>query len=175
MLSSKPIMARKSPGLGAALPGLGPYTAAAVGSLAFGIPALSVDGNVGRILCRIAGIEDDPRRAPVRRRLESLVADAMQVHPPGELNQAIMEIGARVCRPRLPRCDECPCARYCEAHALGIEELIPPSNLFFLDSLLPDEKKFLIDSGDVNDLMIRNRMQNTSISEDERDMLEGYI
>lgn len=55
------------------------------------------------------------------------------------------------------------------------EQLIPPSNLFFLDSLLPDEKKFLIDSGGVNDLMIRNRMQNTSISEDERDMLEDYI
>ena len=102
-----------------ALPGLGPYAAAAVGSLAFGIPALSVDGNVGRILCRLAGIEDDPRRAPVRRRLEGLVADAMQVHPPGELNQAIMEIGARVCVSRLPRCDECPAAQYCEAHALG--------------------------------------------------------
>jgi A/G-specific adenine glycosylase len=111
-----------------ALPGLGPYTAAAVGSLAFGIPALSVDGNVGRILCRIAGIEDDPRRAPVRRRLEALVADALQAHPPGELNQAIMELGARVCAPRLPRCGECPGAPYCEAHALGIEELIPPSS-----------------------------------------------
>lgn len=110
-----------------ALPGLGPYTAAAVGSIAFGIPALSVDGNVGRILCRIAGIEDDPRRAPVRRRLEALLADALQAHPPGELNQAIMELGARVCTPRRPRCDECPAARYCEAHALGIEELIPPS------------------------------------------------
>lgn len=110
------------------LPGLGPYTAAAVGSIAFGIPALSVDGNVGRILCRIAGIEDDPRRAPVRRQLEALVANAMQAHPPGELNQAIMELGARVCTPRLPRCDECPAACYCEAHALGIEELIPPSS-----------------------------------------------
>ncbi len=55
------------------------------------------------------------------------------------------------------------------------ESLIPPSNLFFLDSLLPEEKKFLIDSGGVNDLMIRNRMQNTAITEDEREMLEAYI
>ena len=109
------------------LPGLGPYTAAAVGSIAFEIPALSVDGNVGRILCRLGGIEDDPRRAPVRRQLEQMVAEAMQAHPPGDLNQAIMELGARVCTPRSPRCDECPCASYCEAHALGIEELIPPS------------------------------------------------
>jgi len=111
-----------------ALPGLGPYTAAAVGSIAFGIPALSVDGNVGRILCRIAGIEDDPRCAPVRRRLDAMVADAMRGHPPAALNQAIMELGARVCTPRSPRCHECPCASYCEAHALGIEELIPPSS-----------------------------------------------
>ncbi len=111
-----------------ALPGLGPYTAAAVGSIAFGIPALSVDGNVGRILCRIGAMEDDPKRAPVRRELEAMVAEAMEKHPPGELNQAIMEIGARVCAPRSPRCHECPCASYCEAHALGIEELIPPSS-----------------------------------------------
>jgi len=111
-----------------ALPGLGPYTAAAVGSIAFDLPALSVDGNVGRILCRIAAIEDDPRRAPVRRQLEALVADAMRTHVPGELNQSIMELGARVCTPRAPRCHECPCASYCEAHALGIEELIPPTS-----------------------------------------------
>lgn len=110
-----------------ALPGLGPYTAAAVGSIAFGIPALSVDGNVGRILCRIAGIQEDPRRAPVRRQLEAMVADALQAHPPGDLNQALMELGARVCTPRAPHCDECPGVHYCEAHALGIEELIPPS------------------------------------------------
>jgi hypothetical protein len=62
-----------------------------------------------------------------------------------------------------------------EIQMIIAEQLIPPSNLFFLDSLLPDEKKFLIDSGGVNDLMIRNRMQNTSITEDEREMLEGYI
>ena len=108
------------------LPGLGPYTAAAVGSIAFGIPVLSVDGNVGRVLCRLSAIEDDPRRAPVRRQLEAIAADAMERHPPAILNQAIMELGARVCLPRAPRCDECPCASYCEAHALGIEESIPP-------------------------------------------------
>ena len=53
--------------------------------------------------------------------------------------------------------------------------LLPVGNLFFSDSLLPVEKKFLIDSGGVNDLMIRNRMQNTAITEDEREMLEAYI
>lgn len=55
------------------------------------------------------------------------------------------------------------------------DNLIPAANMFFLDSLLPEEKKFLIESGDVNELMIRNRIQNTDITEDERDMLEAYI
>ena len=108
------------------LPGIGPYTSAAVGSIAFGIPALSIDGNVARIMCRLAGIEDDPRRSKVRQRFEAMAADAMQCHPPGMLNQAIMELGARVCTPRSPRCDQCPCSSYCEAHELGIEEQIPP-------------------------------------------------
>ena len=108
------------------LPGIGPYTSAAVGSIAFGIPALSIDGNVSRIMCRLAGIEDDPRRSNVRHRFEAMAADAIQCHPPGMVNQAIMELGARVCTPRSPRCDECPCSSYCEAHELGIEEQIPP-------------------------------------------------
>jgi A/G-specific adenine glycosylase len=110
-----------------ALPGLGLYTSAAVGSIAFGIPALSIDGNVGRIMCRLANIEEDFRRPSVRRRLEAMTVDAIHCHPPGEVNQAIMELGARVCTPRSPRCDECPCSSHCEARALGIEELIPPT------------------------------------------------
>ena len=133
-----------------ALPGLGPYTAAAVGSIAFGIPALSIDGNVGRIMCRLAGIEDDPKRAPVRRRLEAIAAAAMRRHPPGEVNQAIMELGARVCTPRSPSCDECPCSSYCEAHALGIEELIPPSSRRYVKAVteyaavIEDDGRFLL-------------------------------
>jgi A/G-specific adenine glycosylase len=118
-----------------ALPGLGPYTAAAVGSICFGVPALAVDGNVGRALCRLAGIEDDFRRAPVRRRLEAYVADALSGHPPGDLNQAIMELGARVCVPRSPRCGDCPVAGCCEARALGIEDLIPRSRRQRVDAV----------------------------------------
>jgi A/G-specific adenine glycosylase len=108
------------------LPGIGPYTSAAVGSIAFGIPALSIDGNVARIMCRLAGIEDDPRQSKVRQRFEAMAANAMYCHPPGMVNQTIMELGARVCTPRSPRCDQCPCSSYCEAHELGIEEQIPP-------------------------------------------------
>jgi A/G-specific adenine glycosylase len=118
-----------------ALPGLGPYTAAAVGSMCFGVPALAVDGNVGRALCRLAGIEDDFRRAPIRRRLEAYVADALSENPPGDLNQAIMELGARVCVPRSPRCGDCPVSGCCEARALGIEDLIPRSRRQRVDAV----------------------------------------
>ena len=55
------------------------------------------------------------------------------------------------------------------------EEVVPPGNLFFLDNLLPDEKRYLIDAGKIDDMMIRNRLQNTDISEDERQKLEDFI
>jgi len=62
-----------------------------------------------------------------------------------------------------------------EVQMIVADQLIPPSNLFFLDSLLPEEKQLLIESGGITDLMIRNRMQNTSITEAEREMLENFI
>ena len=62
-----------------------------------------------------------------------------------------------------------------EIHMIVDEEVVPPGNLFFLDNLLPDEKRYLIDTGKIDDMMIRNRLQNTEISEDERQMLEDFI
>jgi A/G-specific adenine glycosylase len=103
--------------------------------MCFGVPALAVDGNVGRALCRLAGIEDDFRRAPVRRRLEAYAAESLSEHPPGDLNQAIMELGARVCVPRSPRCGDCPVSGCCEARALGIEDLIPRSRRQRVDAV----------------------------------------
>jgi A/G-specific adenine glycosylase len=109
------------------LPGIGPYTAAAVGSICFALPALALDGNIGRALCRLAAIEDDPKKSSVQRQLRELAAAQLAAHPPGELNQAVMELGARVCLPRSPRCEKCPVADMCAARWLGIESRIPPS------------------------------------------------
>lgn len=108
------------------LPGIGDYTSAAVASIAFGVPALTVDGNVARVLSRLLALYDDARRAPVRRRLESDMAASLRAHAPGDLNQALMELGARVCLPTSPRCALCPCARHCRARELGVQEQLPP-------------------------------------------------
>lgn len=109
------------------LPGIGPYTAAAVASIAFEEPTLALDGNVARVLCRLAAIKGDPRRSAVRRQLHDRAGPFLAVRAPGDLNQALMELGARVCLPGAPRCAECPCQRHCRAYELGIQGQIPPT------------------------------------------------
>lgn len=110
------------------LPGIGPYTAGAVASIAWGRRVPLVDGNVERVLGRIEALELDPRRAAGRRalwgRAEALHA-ASEAHP-GDLNQALMELGATLCTPRSPRCHACPVARWCRARAMGRAEELPP-------------------------------------------------
>jgi A/G-specific adenine glycosylase len=106
-----------------ALPGFGPYTAGAVASIAFGIPAPAVDGNATRVLARWTGASGDPRAA--RRRVEAVAAALAGGPRPGDVNQAVMELGATVCRPRSPRCGACPAARDCEARRRGLAGSIP--------------------------------------------------
>lgn len=107
------------------LPGVGEYTAAAVSSIAFDRPHLSIDGNVGRVLCRVLNIRDDPRRAVARRQMHLACEAALRAHPPGTINQAIMELGARLCTPRSPRCDACPLGESCVAAAEQTQHLLP--------------------------------------------------
>jgi A/G-specific adenine glycosylase len=101
------------------IPGVGPYTAGAIASIAFGLPEPVLDGNVERVLSRLFAIEGDPRGAAVRARLWSL-ARAFATHPrPGEVNQSLMELGATVCTPSSPRCMLCPARPWCAAQARG--------------------------------------------------------
>lgn len=101
-----------------ALPGVGPYTAGAVLSIAYADPVPLVDGNVERVLCRWFGIAGNPKQGATKRRLwgvaEQLTAG---VRDAGEWNQALMELGALVCTPRSPKCSECPLANGCVALA----------------------------------------------------------
>ncbi len=94
------------------LPGVGPYTAAAVASIAFGEPVAAVDGNVRRVLARVHA-EEEPGRAW----LERVAADWLEPARPGDWNQALMELGARVCTPRNPDCAACPLAGICRGQA----------------------------------------------------------
>ncbi|MEW5826119.1 MAG: A/G-specific adenine glycosylase, partial [Candidatus Bipolaricaulota bacterium] len=108
-----------------ALPGLGPYTAAAVASIAFGADEPVLDGNVVRVLSRLFRIPGDPARAATRRDLAQRARSLVGRHPAGEVNQALMDLGARVCRPRRPRCDECPLAGPCRVRRAGEADRFP--------------------------------------------------
>ena len=101
------------------LPGFGPYTAGAVASIAFAIPAPAVDGNATRVLARLEVVPGDPAGARFRRRIDAIAADLVDPARPGDLNQALMELGATVCTPRAPACGRCPVAPSCAARGRG--------------------------------------------------------
>jgi A/G-specific adenine glycosylase len=104
-----------------ALPGVGDYTAAAVSSIAFGLPHAAVDGNVRRVLVRLLNDDSADVHAHASRLLDR--------KDPGRWNQAVMELGATVCTPRDPRCAQCPIARYCEARKHGTASSLPSKRL----------------------------------------------
>lgn len=108
-----------------ALPGIGRYTVGAIRSIAFGAPDPVLDGNVIRILARLTACRDDPRKPASRERLWEVAAKLVPQRRPGDFNQALMELGALVCTPRTPRCDECPLRSRCRAYRLGRPEDFP--------------------------------------------------
>jgi A/G-specific adenine glycosylase len=106
-----------------ALPGLGPYTAAAVAAIAFDEPTNVVDGNVERVMARLFAVEAPlPDAKPELKRVAAgLVRDAR----PGDWAQALMDLGATVCRPKQPLCDRCPVTEQCAGLATGAPETYP--------------------------------------------------
>ncbi len=107
------------------LPGVGPYTAAAIASLAFGIAAPVLDGNVLRVASRVLALESDPRTVAGRKLILAWVQEGMDGRPPGKVNEALMELGALVCRPRDPVCGVCPLAGDCAARSQGRPAAFP--------------------------------------------------
>ena len=103
-----------------ALPGVGDYTAGAVGSIAFGLPTPAVDGNVLRVIARITGDGGDISTPAMKKRVTEALARVIPVDAPGDYNQALMELGATVCLPNgAPLCEKCPAARLCTAFQQG--------------------------------------------------------
>ena len=94
------------------LPGIGPYTAAAVASIAFGQPVACVDGNIRRVMARHTA-----QTEPTVKDVQDWADAALQIHRPGDWNQALMELGATVCTPRRVRCEACPLAPSCRGRA----------------------------------------------------------
>jgi A/G-specific adenine glycosylase len=108
-----------------ALPGIGPYSAGAIASIAFGERAPLVDGNVVRVLCRVFGLRGDPSRSPLKTELWDIAGRLVPEDRPGDFNQALMELGATVCTPRAPRCEGCPLRKGCTARRDGLVERLP--------------------------------------------------
>lgn len=108
------------------LPGIGDYTAAAIASMAFGEVVAVLDGNVERLLARWLALDEDPKRAKGRRRLRAAATTLLDSERPGDGNQAMMELGATICRPRDPICARCPLLETCRAHRQGNPTDFPP-------------------------------------------------
>lgn len=103
------------------LPGIGPYTAAAIASIAFDQKAAAVDGNVVRVLSRYFAINIPNPVEDVKKKLKTLLSNKRH----GDFTQSLMELGALVCRPKSPFCPSCPLSGSCQAYALGKSEDFP--------------------------------------------------
>lgn len=136
------------------LPGVGPYTAGAVLSIAYGVRIPAVDGNVMRVIARYLKYQG-PVNEKMRREFWALLEKGL--HTPAvesqvqELNQALMELGALVCKPRQPLCNECPLSRHCAALHSGQQENLPrpatPSRIVrcaFFSAVIGHKDRFLL-------------------------------
>lgn len=103
------------------LKGIGRYTAGAIASIAFGAPAPVLDGNVIRVLSRLFDLEEDVTATATKRELWRLAEALLDAERPGAFNQALMELGQRVCVPAQPLCLLCPVSRYCLARQRGTQ------------------------------------------------------
>jgi A/G-specific adenine glycosylase len=119
----------KTPELIREVPGIGPYTAGAVLSIAFGVKQPLVDGNVARVLSRLFLLTGDYRKSSGKEQVWSAAKNLIEACGaslyPGDLNQALMELGATVCTPRNPECARCPLADYCQAKKTGEQHNYP--------------------------------------------------
>jgi len=109
-----------------ALKGVGPYTSAAVASIAFGLPWACLDGNVMRVLTRLFALDDDISLAATKQRLQDLAQSLVPRENPGDFNQAMMELGATVCTPREPACLSCPVNSSCAGYRAGDDPVTRP-------------------------------------------------
>lgn len=107
------------------LPGVGDYTAAAIASIAFGLPYAVLDGNVVRVMARYTAERGEVDSQPIRKRLQKKADELLDRANPGRFNQAVMELGATVCLPRDPQCLVCPLAGTCQARLEGVQNELP--------------------------------------------------
>ena len=108
-----------------ALPGVGDYTSGAIASIAFGIPAAAVDGNVERVICRYFAISEEMGSPKSRRMIHELAQSLVPPDRPGAFANAMMEMGATMCTPKSPSCLLCPVRAGCKGYGQGMAERLP--------------------------------------------------
>ena len=109
----------------AGLAGVGDYTAGAILSIAYNQKEPAIDGNVLRVFSRLYCIDGDISTPLVKRQIRELVQRAIAVNQPGDFNQALMDLGATICIPKVPRCPICPLQKYCIAKDKGLQQQLP--------------------------------------------------
>ncbi|WP_134699822.1 A/G-specific adenine glycosylase [Ammoniphilus sp. YIM 78166] len=131
--------------------GVGPYTAGAILSIAYGKPEPAVDGNVMRVLSRLLVIEDDIQKVKTRKRFETIIRELIAKDNPSYFNQALMELGALICTPKSPKCGHCPVQTHCQAQEAGVQGNLPvkgkakpPKPVQVSVAFVSDGEKFLI-------------------------------
>ncbi len=107
------------------LPGIGPYTASAIGSICFNLPILTIDGNVRRVLSRLFELHNKPDSPPLHQIIQQIAKQVISKKYPGNFNQGLMDIGSIICIPIHPKCRECPLIKCCSAYQHGTQSLFP--------------------------------------------------
>jgi A/G-specific adenine glycosylase len=136
-----------------ALPGIGRYTAGAIGSIAFGLHKPVLDGNVIRVFCRWYAIEKNPADTKIREELWLIAQELLPAKNCGDWNQSLMELGSEICTPKNPQCDQCPVRQFCMAFEKGLQDTLPlrtkkkttPHYTVAIAVILNKEGKLLID------------------------------
>lgn len=108
------------------LPGIGRYTAGAIRSMAYNLPAPILETNTMRLFARLVGYRGDPTKSAGQKILWSVAEDILPRLQVSLFNQALMELGSLICTPSDPKCENCPVASLCEARAAGLQDVIPP-------------------------------------------------
>jgi A/G-specific adenine glycosylase len=141
------------------LKGIGPYTAAAIASISFGLPFAVIDGNVYRVLARIFGISSPVDSPSGQKEFAELAESLLNKEDPGNYNEAIMDFGALQCKPKSPLCDECPFQDRCEAYKLKKIEQYPvkskriiQSSRYFNYLFIKYEQRFYLQKRKANDI-----------------------
>jgi A/G-specific adenine glycosylase len=143
------------------LPGIGAYTSAAILSIAYGFPAAVIDGNVARVLARLGVVEGD-LRAPERwSMLNDAAITLLDVKNASDWNESMMELGATICTPRNPQCEECPIANFCRACALGIQNDLPAKRVKRATEHVTLAAAILLDSED-RTMLVRHSNESAS-------------